>query len=871
MLSRPASRRILRAALVLCATLVPWTDTVAGDWPARTAVETKSAATHDVDKTLNHTHLAKLAVGANTRRRSAELEEIIFAVRKPGNDGHWYANFGYWNENPNHKLYNHGGKLCRLNVHSKALQVLLDDPQGTVRDPAVHYDGKKILFSYRKGGTETFHLYEINSDGTGLTQLTEGLYDDIEPTYLPDGGIMFCSARARRWVPCWHTQVATLHRCDGDGGNIRPLSSNIEHDNTPWMLPDGRVAYTRWEYVDRSQMTFHHLWTMNPDGTAQRTYYGNLHPNDLYIDAKPIPGLPDQIVMVNSPGHGQQEHYGRIAMVDMSRGPDDRQAQTIINGGSFIDPYPLSPDSILVAQDTRILLMNRSGATREIYTLPAEHAAGGLKIHEPRPLQPRLREPVIPDKTDLNQRTGQLIVMDTYIGRNMGGVERGVIKKLLILENLCRPTSYGGDSFEMEPLTYGGSWALTRVLGTVPVEPDGSANLEVPANRSLFFVALDANDLSVKRMLSFLTVMPGEVNACIGCHENRTMAGPAIPVSQAQALHRPPSRIEPVAGMPEIFDFPRDIQPLLDKYCIACHNAEKYEGRILLTGDQGPVYSHSYFTLASRLQMADGRNLSRGNYPPYTIGSAKSPLLNKVDGSHHDVRVTEFELRLLKLWIDASAAWAGTYGALESGMLVGTHDWQSVKDARGVLDRRCASCHRGDKSLPAHLSDRPEPGVTGCLPYGETRRHPWDPPWIKPYGDGSLKVGSREWMRRYADPRQIYSVHLVYNLSRPEKSLQLLAPLTKAAGGYEICGPVFADTSDPDYQTLLRAIQDGKRELDRIKRFNLPGFKPRREYTREMKRYGVLPSSYNEGDPINSYETDQKYWKSFWHEPVNSR
>jgi len=287
---------------------------------------------------------------------------------------------------------------------------------------------------------------------------------------------MFNSTRARRWVPCWFVPVATIHRCDGDGGSIRQLSSNIEMDNTPWMLPDGRVMYTRWEYVDRSQMHFHHLWFMNPDGTGQMTYYGNMHAGDVYIDAKPIPGAPNKIVMVNSPGHGQQEHYGRIAIVDMTRGPDDQQAQTIINGGSFIDPYPLSPDSILVVQDTRILMMNGNGGTQEIYNLPAEHAGGGMKIQEPRPLRSRPREPVIPDKTDLSKSTGQLIVMDTYIGRNMGGIERGAIKKLLILENLCKPYNMT-NVVEMQPLTWGGSWALARGLVTVPVEPDGSANM----------------------------------------------------------------------------------------------------------------------------------------------------------------------------------------------------------------------------------------------------------------------------------------------------------------------------------------------------------------------------------------------------------
>ena len=222
-------------------------------------------------------------------------KEIVFAAR-PVVGEHWYANFGYYaasSDKPyfgTNKLYRDGAKLYRLNLADKRLATLLDDPQGGIRDPQVHYDGGKILFAYRKGGTENYHLYEINCDGSGLRQLTDGPFDDIEPSYLPDGGIVFVSSRARRWVNCWTTPVAVLHRCDGDGRNIRDISSNNEHDNTPWPLPDGRILYTRWEYVDRSQVNYHHLWTANPDGTGQTVYFGNLHPGVVMIDAKPIPG-----------------------------------------------------------------------------------------------------------------------------------------------------------------------------------------------------------------------------------------------------------------------------------------------------------------------------------------------------------------------------------------------------------------------------------------------------------------------------------------------------------------------------------------------------------------------------------------------------
>ena len=768
------------------------------------------------------------------------VKEIIFACRQLNYDPHWYANFGYYADNADRKAYRAKGRLCKLNVRTGRVIVLLDDPQGTVRDPQVHYDGGKILFSYRRGGTENFHLYEINADGTGLRQLTDGPYDDIEPTYLPDESIVFCSSRCRRWVGCWLTHVAILYRCDADGSNIHPISSNNEHDNTPWPLPDGRVLYQRWEYVDRSQVHYHHLWTTNPDGTGQMVYYGNMHPGTVMIDAKPIPNS-DKIVAVFSPGHGRREHNGRITIVTPLAGPDEKaSARPIGRGSNYRDPYPLSEDCILVALGPRLLVMNGRGQTRDIYRLPAELVSAGVECHEPRPLRSRARERVIPPRVDMPETTGQLILADVYNGRRMEGVKRGDIKKLLVLETLPAPIHYTGG---MQPISQGGTFMLERILGTVPVEPDGSANMEVPAMRSLFFVALDENNDSVKRMQSFLMVSPGEVTSCVGCHEQRTLA-PANPARRTlQALGRPPSKVEPIAGIPEVFDFPRDIQPILNRHCLKCHDYEATEaggplsGGVILSGDRGPVFSHSYFGLTMRGQLGDGRNQPKSNLPPRSIGSSASPLMKKIDGSHNDVKLTPHERDMIRYWIEAGAPYPGTYAALGSGMIGGHHEnrqdvsdrrWPSTKAAAQAIQSRCARCHNKKfMPLPRALSE------------------------------GYLR-------------------HRVFNLTRTEKSLMLLAPLSSEAGGYGICRPrgkaveaaaVFADTNDADYQKILGLCLAGKKYLEKIRRFDMPGFEPLPSYAREMRRYGVLPKGYAPDTPIDVYATDEAYWRSLWHRP----
>jgi mono/diheme cytochrome c family protein len=773
-------------------------------------------------------------------------EEIVFSCRQEGADGHWYANFGYYAGNEKRKAYRALGRLCKLNVRTGKLTTLLDDPKGTVRDPQVHYDGRKIVFSYRKGGTDFFHLHQINADGTGLRQLTDGPHNDIEPTYLADGGILFCSDRCNRWVNCWLTKVAVMHRCDGDGNNIRQISSNGEHENTPWPLPDGRVLYQRWEYVDRSQVHYHHLWTTNPDGTGQMVFYGNMHPGTVMIDAKPIPGT-GKVVAVFSPGHGRREHAGAITILSPKKGPDDPStARRISKKDNFRDPFPLSADYFLVAQNACLLLMDGQGTVQPIYQLADELAKAGVTCHEPRPIKPRMREKLIAQRAAFQETTGRLILTDVYNGRRMDGVKRGDIQKLLVIESLPMPIHYTGG---MDPVSFGGTFTLERVMGTVPVEPDGSAYMELPALRSFFFVSLDRNDDTVKRMQSFLTVMPGETTSCVGCHEHRTKTpenrNPGGP--RLAALQRAPSKITPIPGIPDVFDFPRDIQPILDKRCLQCHDYDKYDGGVALTGDRGPMFSHSYYTLTYLREFVDGRNNPTSNLVPRSIGAVASPLMKKIAGEHYDVKVSPAEARMIRFWIEAGAPYPGTYGALGSGMIGGYYEnrqvntdfqWEPTKAASAAIRQRCISCHSGKKVIPVALSD--ERGVSFWRP---------DPD----------------------DPRLRMTRHLVFNLTRPEKSLMLLAPLAKEAGGYGFCkvnsAPVFADTQDPDYQKILAMCRQGKRNLEEIKRFDMPGFVPPAGYVSEMKRYGILPADLSEDAVIDVYATDRKYWQSLWHKP----
>lgn len=414
-------------------------------------------------------------------------------------------------------------------------------------------------------------------------------------------------------------------------------------------------------------------------------------------------------------------------------------------------------------------------------------------------------------------------------------------------------------------------------MGTVPVEADGSACLRVPARRSIYFALLDEKDESIKQMRSFVTLGPGETVGCIGCHEPRQSTSSHAARRRLVALSREPSLIEPIRDVPEIMDFPRDIQPILDKHCVSCHNHRRRDGGAALVGDRGPVFSHSYYSLYLHWQIKDtsgeprhGTGRQAGNDKPYTTYSSASALMDKLSSSHYDVRLSGHERKMVRFWIDTGATYAGTYAAYGTGQVGGcwrnnepirvmADDWPSTPAAQDAVQRRCGSCHPAEQ-LAQH--------VTAQV--------------ATDHGD----------MLSWTRPLSRYSRHNIYNLTRPEASLILLAGLSHEAGGYAAgkavtqvrqAAPVkedrtgrptpvehpivFEDTSDPDYRNILAHITAAKAKLEEIKRFDMPGFRPNEHYVREMKRYGVLAKSVDTDDPLDVYATDRAYFQTFWYEP----
>jgi hypothetical protein len=557
---------------------------------------------------------------------------------------------------------------------------------------------------------------------------------------------------------------------------------------------------------------------MNPDGTGQTVYFGNMHGGIAMLDAKPIPGTK-KIVASFSPGHGRPEHLGHVAIVDPSPGPDNQgAARQITKRPEWKDPYAFSEECFLVARRDGLHVMDGEG-NNELFFQLSEEDRKKWECNEPRPVTCRLPERVIPERAQLTKGTGRLVLENIYHGRKMASVEPGTIKKLLVLKQVPKPINHSGG---MEPLTIGGTFTLAQILGTVAVEADGSAHMELPALQSIFFVALDEKDLAVKRMHSFTTLQPGETLSCVGCHEQRNEA-PHEPPADMLALQRPPSRPEKSPDLPDVMDFPRDIQPILDKHCVECHNPDRRDGGVELVGDKTPMYTISYWTMQTRGLVADGRNREQSNYEPYQVGSSASRLMNLVDGSHYDASLSDHEKTLVRLWLETSATYPGTYASLGCGAYP-----IAATTPAALFRERCGECHY-------HEYKDPKYGDVKTYRFAG-RNLTWRAPW--------------------------------FNLSRPEKSLFIRAPLAKEAGGLHLCKEtVFKDTNDPLYQGILAAIQDGHQRLMEGRRFDMPGFRPTEHYIREMQRFGFIPKDREPNDPIDVYAVDKAYWDSFQYEP----
>jgi len=502
------------------------------------------------------------------------------------------------------RTFRAGTALCLMELDSSgaAMRTLIEDPKGVIRDPDVSYDGKRILFAWKKDDRkDDYHLYEMDVATQKVRQLTSGLgYADYEPAYLPNGDIVFNSTRCVQIVDCWWTEVSNLYVCDKDGRFMRRLSFDQVHTNYPQVMDDGRVIYTRWDYNDRGQLYPQPLYQMNPDGTAQTEFYGNnsWFPTTI-MHARGIPGT-QKIITVLSGHHSHQR--GKLAIIDRARGTQEADGVQLIapvretkavridaygqSGEQWQYPYPISETEFVVAYHPDPGGNRKYKGTFGIYWMDIdgrrELLAWDEKIscNQSVPLASRRRPHVRPSQVDWRRKNGVYYVKDVYEGPGLKGIERGTVKRLRVVALEFRAAGVGrngnggpaGGALVSTPVSVrNGTWDVKRVLGTTPVYEDGSAMFTVPARMPVYFQLLDEKNHVVQSMRSWSTLQPGETFSCVGCHEDKSDV-PAPKSTVALALGRGAQPLDPFYGPPRGFSFPKEIQPILSKHCVRCHN-----------------------------------------------------------------------------------------------------------------------------------------------------------------------------------------------------------------------------------------------------------------------------------------------------------
>lgn len=558
---------------------------------------------------------------------------------------------------------------------------------GFVGDLELYFDGKKLLFT-GISDKNRWQVYEINIDGSGLRMVTPPEFADVdnyEAMYLPDERIIFTSAATFVGVPCvaGSDYVGNIHIMDKDGKNIRRLCFDQDNNWCPVLLKDGRVLYLRWEYTDSAHYFSRVLMHMNPDGTAQNEFYGSnsYWPNCLFY-ARPLPGSTTQFVAIVSGHHGTMR-AGELYMFDVTKGREETQGvvqqlkpekgnstmglvrDTLVDNSwpKFLHPHPLSDKQFLVsAKPTRnscwgVYIID----TFNNMTLLSQEK--GSVLFEPVPVTETVRPPIIPDKVDLKKKDATVFIQDVYEGTGLPGVPRGTVKALRIFQYEYSYRDMGGHyAIGMEA-----GWDVRRVIGTVPVYEDGSANFVVPANIPFALQPLDKDGNALQQMRSWLVAMPGENVQCIGCHERQNQTGRA---KRTIASRQAPSIPAPFYGQKRGFSFNREVQPVLNRYCIQCHDGKNKNVPDFSKTDIDPKgidfpwqmsgYSYSYWALMPYVR----RNGPEGNYKiliPGEFSPNTSELVQILKKGHHGVRMDAESWDKLNTWIDLNVPFHGTW------------------------------------------------------------------------------------------------------------------------------------------------------------------------------------------------------------------
>ena len=566
--------------------------------------------------------------------------------------------------------------------------------------------------------TEPLHLYELDLKTGQTAQLTRHhFFNDLEPTYLPDGAIAFSSDRSAHSPACdgWENDIAdtNLYKLMPDRQKIRRITNQKDIDMHPHLLNDGRIGYLRWEYTELGFMPIHSFWVVNPDGTMADALYKQ-HFTD-YVSIREVRAIPNSTKFVGIAGAHHAQAIGPLVRLSPAKGINEVAGTEIIARGSgpyeggmpgtrvpeggvpetkgyYYTPYGLSENAYLasfgfgavtrrcygrydlISNDAGLYFVDVFGNKELLFRDPLMCAINAI------PMAARTKPPISPDRYDITKNSAICTAVNVYDGTE---IPKGSIKAIRIMESLPWPVTeaegaryFGGSSFgwQVSQVT---CWGPVRVIGTVPVEADGSAHFKVPVmtNASVYFQALDENGMEIQRMRTSISFAPGETRSCLGCHETRGNVAPAT--ATGLAMKREPSTPVPPPWGNAPISYEKQVQPILDRRCISCHGGEKPAAGLVLA-DTPKVHfgmdsmNASYFNLRKKgLLACTSQSIASGAVTkPRQFGSYPSKFTRKLldDEKHKKLPITTEERQTLFTWVDANCPYHGQVVNKRSGL-----------------------------------------------------------------------------------------------------------------------------------------------------------------------------------------------------------
>ena len=579
--------------------------------------------------------------------------------------------------------------------------------------PELSFDGKKILFAaadtktprhtYQWDEDNCYHIFVVNIDGSGLRQLTDGPYNDIDPCWLPNGRIAFISERRGGYGRCHGRPVPsyTLHSMNADGSDITMLSPHETNEWKPSVDNNGMIVYTRWDYVDRGFNQAHHPWITTPDGRDSRSIHGNFSPiqhSRPQFEAT-IRAVPhSQKLVAIATGHHAQ-YFGSVVLVDPNVFDDDEMGpvrrttpeqlfpevenRAHRDPANYGQPFPLSENYFLCVYDPFSGQGNGPANNYGIYLLDSFgnkvllYRDATISAQCPLALRSRPVPPILPHQTQVGvplqpgqefkpidknslPKTGIVGLTNVYQSRHPFP-EGTKIKELRIVQLLPKTTPFAHNP----AIGYGDQKGARRILGTIPVEPDGSAYFNLPVDIPVYLQAIGEDGLVVQSMRSATYVKPGEELFCVGCHDQRYDA--PRPTSVPTAFRRDPSDIKRDVEGTHPISYPLLVQPVLDRHCAECHEKETVAGKTFRLGRGKPNehFFESYKNLRPYAFFYNDAAWTEAKTFPGKFGAKASKLWPLLEKGHYDVSLSPEEKHRIAVWLDNNSDFYGSYENLE--------------------------------------------------------------------------------------------------------------------------------------------------------------------------------------------------------------